>query len=446
MQPFKFYLVTDTHYFDRSFSDGGEAYKEYMLTEQKCSAETAAINEAVFKVLAESEEADTVIIPGDLSFNGEKLSHESFIKLLAGLKEAGKKIYVITAGHDFKEHPFAFRGAERYEPENVKRADLFDMYYEYGFKDAIAVDRESLSYVAQLADGIRLLALNNDGDCKNYTYTARQIEWILQQTKKGREDGQLMIVINHFPLLPANPVFELVGDAVMKNWDAVTTMLADEGVHLCLTGHMHNQSIKFKDTEKGSRIWDVCTSSLIGYPALYRLITITDGHHADIKSIPVPKFDWDMEGLTNDEYFARQFDMMINTYLDFMENDPARLLRKFGVKEAPEILKKIIPVIGKTLNKATLGGIGKKMLFKCDPAIKDVLFRDYAKRLVRGIFAGNASYVEGTPEYDFMMKLLGRFRPVLAIVGKKTGRNVFDLVKYTMGHYGVDENNTVIEW
>ena len=198
MQPFRFYVITDTHYFASELGCCGPAYDEFMSTEQKCFAETQAINEAVFDRLGKAEDADAVLIAGDLSFNGEKESHRGFLELLKGLKAAGKKVYVITAGHDFNDHPFCFDENGRGEPEGTKRGELFDLYYDFGFADAVAVDRESLSYVAQLADGLRLLALNNDGDeNRRWRFTEKQTEWIREQTKKAREDGQMMIAMTH---------------------------------------------------------------------------------------------------------------------------------------------------------------------------------------------------------------------------------------------------------
>ena len=89
MKPFKFFVITDTHYFAKSLSATGDAYKEFMEFEQKCFAETSAINEAAFEYLANQNEADTILIAGDLSFNGEKASHEEFVGLLNKLKNAG---------------------------------------------------------------------------------------------------------------------------------------------------------------------------------------------------------------------------------------------------------------------------------------------------------------------------------------------------------------------
>ena len=163
MSLFNFYLITDTHFFKNSLGAYGKEYDEFMRFEQKCFAETESINKSIFDYLCKTDKTDTVLIAGDLSFNGEKESHLGFIKLLDELQKSGKKVYVITAGHDFNEECRGYDDNGIHSVEATKREELFDLYYEYGFKDAIAVDKKHLSYVAQLCDGVRLLALNNDG-------------------------------------------------------------------------------------------------------------------------------------------------------------------------------------------------------------------------------------------------------------------------------------------
>ena len=446
MEDFRFLLITDTHYFAAKLGCRGDAYREFMKYEQKCFAETQAINEATFAWLNGTDLTDTVLIAGDLSFNGEKESHLEFIELLKDLKAHGKKIYVITAGHDCNEHPFAFDETGRLSPEGTPREELFDLYYEFGFRDAVAVDRESLSYVAQLAPGLRLLALNNDGDRNSrHTYPARQIEWILKQTKQAREDGQTLIAMNHYPLLPGVPLFGLLGgEVVMKNADFITTMLADEGVHLCFTGHMHNQAINEKITEKGNRFYDVCTGSLIGCPASMRLVTMSEDYNkVDVQTLPVPDFDWDLEGLTKDEYFKRQFDMMINTYLTSMRDDPARFLGKLGMKEAPEAMQKFVGKAGAYLNSVTVGRLCKRFWVKCPDEIRDMLFVDLARELVRNCFTGDAPYVQGTPVYEAVMGVinrLGRFGLIRVDINGKM-IDFPSLVEKTIGKYGLSDTN-----
>ncbi len=449
MKPFKFFVITDTHYFSEKLPAYGEAYDEFMSGEQKCFAETAAINKAAFRFLEESKDADTLLIAGDLSFNGEKESHLEFIGLLKELKASGKKIYVITAGHDFNDHPFAFDDTGRITPEGTKREELFDLYYDYGFSEALSVHKESLSYVAEISEDVWLFALNNDGDEEHHhTYTPSQMAWLDEMMTKGREEGKIMLVMNHYPLLPACPIFSLIGDAVMPGADAVTTLFADSGVHLGFTGHMHNQSIKCKTTEKGNKFWDVCTGSLIGCPAFMRLVEIKDKNTVDISSIPVPDFNWDKGGLSPEEYLQRQFDMMINNYLDCMVNDPGRLMGKLRLPDK-DIIKKLLPAFGNFVNRATLGSVCRLFLVKCPKEVKNRPLKGFMLEIVRNIFTGNAPYTEDTSEYKAFMGVLSRFAPILFIVKKKVkvkGKplDIKKMLKECLGNYGVDEYNTTL--
>lgn len=128
MNEVKFYLITDTHYFKNSLGCYGEGYDSFMRFEQKCFAETQAINESVTDWLRNADEADIVLIAGDLVFNGEKESHLEFIKLLHSLKASGKKIFVVSADHDVNQNPFAYDGGERISVEGIDRLDILALY------------------------------------------------------------------------------------------------------------------------------------------------------------------------------------------------------------------------------------------------------------------------------------------------------------------------------
>ncbi|MDY3811823.1 metallophosphoesterase, partial [Eubacterium sp.] len=161
-KPFSFYLVTDTHYFDSSFKSTGEAYEKRSVTDQKCIAETPAIIDAGFEQIVQDKDTDVILIPGDLVYRGEYQSHIGFRERLYKLKEQGKKIYLITARYDYCEdgEPCEFEGNETISVKGMPRAQLRDFYKDFGFDDAISEHRECMSYVSQIADGIRLLALN----------------------------------------------------------------------------------------------------------------------------------------------------------------------------------------------------------------------------------------------------------------------------------------------
>lgn len=179
MEDFTFYFVADPHYFKNSLGAYGKEYEEFMDFEQKCFAETEAINKALFEFLKDATDSSTVLFGGDLSFNGEKESHLEFKKLLSELKNSGKNVFVVTAGHDIDPHPFCYDGGAKKEVEGISFFEQYDIYKDFGFDGALAFNKEHLSYITQLAPGLRLLVLCNDTkEGSNKAYSDEFLSWV----------------------------------------------------------------------------------------------------------------------------------------------------------------------------------------------------------------------------------------------------------------------------
>lgn len=449
MEQLKFYVMADPHFFDAALGCSGEEYEDFMHYEQKCFAETESINKSVIEFLKNANEADIVLIVGDLSFNGEKKSHEGFIRLLYDLKNSGKKIYVVTADHDFKckrEDTFAFGENGRYSPEHTERDELIELYRDFGFGDAIAIDKENLSYVAQLSDDVRLMALNCDlkKDGKHHFFD-EQLEWIKEQAKKAQEDNQTIVAMCHYPILPGQPLFSLISAVLIRDAYRFATFLADNGIHIIFTGHMHNQSINELVTEKGNRLYDITTGSVIADPAFIRLVTVIDEKTVDIKSIPAPDFEWDTDDCK--KYLSDMFDRMIVNLITDMRDDTLRAMKKLHIKDK-EITKKGLRIAGRIICKVKVGTLAGLLFIRCDKSIKKMRALDYATELVRGVFEGNQSFVEGTPKGDLWLKLLKRAGFIFKKLnikgwdGKKA--DLYDLLKNTAGNYGIDDYDATL--
>ena len=450
MKEFSFWLITDTHFFKNSLGAWGEGYDEFMTMEQKCFAETETIDRAIIKFLSEDQSADTVLIAGDLSFNGEKESHEEFSKLLGQLKESGKKIFVVTAGHDCAPHPFCFPGSVQKQPaEGVKFDELLDYYHDFGYDQAIAFNREHLSYVAQLSEGVRLLVLCNDtAQGRAQEYDDEFYGWIIEQCQQAQRDGQLMLAMEHYPVIAGQPVLQLIGDARQKGARRLIDTLADNGVHLIFTGHMHNQSINLEHSTNGSKFYDVCTGSAIGCPAFMRLCTVKDEKTVEITSRPIPDFEWDTGGRSCAEYMQSVFDAMINTCITGLRDNPAKTLRKLGVKgvENKKTLLKLVGKVGKFLNEATCGRICRVLCIKCEPEIKNDLFLPLASDLARYTFCGDQPYTDQTPQGKTLLRVFKRFNFLSKKLHGSQGEPVdlYEMLKHTAGNYGMSDYNATL--
>lgn len=441
LESLSFYLVTDTHYYDTSFSASGPAYERRSRTDQKCVAETAAVIDAGFAQIAADKDTNIILIPGDLVYRGEYKSHIGFRDRLYKLKEQGKRIYLITARHDYGGNPVEFVGEDEIPVEEMKREDLRDYYRDFGFDEAISEHKKSMSYVVQLQPGYRLLALNCDGDCKDFRgLWDDQMQWALDEIKKAHEAGDYIFAMTHYPLLPFSPVMNFIDDAKLTDWEKRANEFADAGMNLIFTGHMHAQALTQYKTKKGNTITDIQTGCFVGCPCAYRRVVIDD-ENITVKSFTINDFEWDKGGKTAAEYFQWRFDRMLTDIIDAMAYDFAFFTRLFGGPEKNKKLKIPVTIAGKILQKLTLGGVGRLLCFKVDDSIKHRLLKDTAVEIVRNVFVGNEPYVKGTPMYSAVSKFFDRLSPVLRIVEKNLGKKqplLSDIKGFVLSSIGDD--------
>ena len=360
-----------------------------------------SVIDAGFKQIADDKETNIILIPGDLVYRGEYQSHIGLRNRLYKLKEQGKKIYLITARHDYDDNDsFEFDGDKMLPVKAMPRDELRDFYKDFGFDGAISEHKESMSYVAQLADGIRLLALNCDGDCKDFKgLWDNQMKWALEQIEDAHRTGNYIFAMTHYPLLPFSPIMNLISDSHLTDWEKRANQFADAGLDLIFTGHMHAQAVTEYVTENGNKITDVQTGCFVGCPCAYRKVTIKDST-ADIKSYTINDFDYDKQGKSASEYFQWRFDRMIDYKME-------------------EILPKSAM---KILNKLTVKKICIFLWFNPDKSIQNILAKDLGIELVRNIFIGNEPYVKGTAVYEAFEKLINRLSLIIHIAEKKAGK------------------------
>lgn len=422
----KIQFITDTHYYSRKNGTEGKAYEKEESKSQMVIKDSDLVLKKAFDMLCEDTSTDIVVLSGDTTRNGELTSHEEFIEMLRDLKKRGKRVYVITATHDFRDGGISkgFVGDDMIEvPAVEKRHDLWDMYYEFGPNEAIATFKQSLCYVVQLAPGYRLFALNDDTNDKKEGrgsgYSDECMEWILEQLKDAQENDQYVIAMTHHPMIAPSPFYAIIGKGDMqRNHETTREIFADAGLHCMLTGHTHVHNIGYITTEKGNRFYDIASGAVIGCPPVMRNITF-DPKNAKIdvetvKITDVPGMDTD--GKPFDEYMKGFFFGMIAKVIWAMGNDIdvlADMTPAFSIPgEKVKKLAWLIKPIGKFLNKLTFKKIWKLCKKECglkktDIAdIADNKVTDFILELVQNLYCGDSPYGPETREYKLTCGLL----------------------------------------
>ncbi|MDD6673769.1 MAG: metallophosphoesterase [Eubacteriales bacterium] len=426
-EPLKIQFITDTHYFSRKLGTEGKAYDNAESKSQKVIKDSDLVIKAGFDMLCEDKSTDIVVLAGDTTKDGELESHKEFIEMLYDLKARGKRVYVITATHDYRWKGIAsgYDGDNEIEvPAVEERHDLWDMYYDFGPNEAISYHRESMCYVVQLAPGYRLFALNDDTNYKpegesGSGYSDDCMKWILEQLEDAKKNDQYVIAMTHHPMISPSPFYSIIGKGDMqRNHETTREIFADAGLSCMLTGHTHVHDISVITTKKGNKFYDISCGAMGGCPPTMRTVTF-DPKNAKIDVDTVMITDvpgLDTNGKPFDEYMRGFFFGMIGEVIWAMGNDIDRLAEMAPSFSIPgEKVKKlawIIKPIGKFLNKLTFKKIWKLCKKECGLKKSDIAdiadnkVVDFILELVQNLYCGDSPYGPDTREYKLTCGIL----------------------------------------
>jgi len=280
-----FVVFSDPHIYDPALGTEGQAFEDYLADDRKLLRESTEIVEAAVAAIVD-EEAVLVFVPGDLTKDGERVSHELMAGYLSQLEAGGKQVYVVTGNHDIKNgHSFKYAGDKTERVPNITPAEFTQIYDEFGYEEALYRDPASLSYVAEPQAGLWLLALDsclyreNIEDEEPITdgkFSAATLEWIEEMLEKAARESKAVIVMMHHGIVEHYVGQEKnFGEYVLDDYPAVSKLLAMYNARLVFTGHYHAQDITVvRWPESNKFVFDIETGSLVTYPAPHRVVSI----------------------------------------------------------------------------------------------------------------------------------------------------------------------------
>ncbi len=420
--PLTFTVITDLHYYSVKNGVDTKSYNYANSKSQILMKDSAQVLTAAFAQMARDNSSDIILIGGDTTSNGEFSSHEEFINLCRALKRAGKRVYAITATHDFQGDgkTNCYLEDEVTRIDCAKREDLYELYREFGMDEAIALHKDSMSYVVQLEDGYRLFALNDDRNHKGASgFSDELFMWIALQLKDARENDQQVVMMTHHPVISPSEFYSIIGKNDMMGEHALRReQLADLGVSFIFTGHSHVHDISYMFSEKGNPLYAVSTTSPVGYPGYYRRVTLDpDNETIDIKTVRVDENnDLSFNGKALPQHLEDQFFGMIRNVIDAAATDIDDLAEKvqaFSVQK--ELIYKIgwlIKPVAKWFRNLKVGTVAKwtkketGLLPEDYAHIKDERVVDFAITLPMNLYAGDGAYTPDTAYYKITMGLL----------------------------------------
>ncbi len=309
----KIAVFSDPHVMSLSLNPFGEAFDIYMAADRKLLAVSSVLLEKVVDELLETD-VEIVIVPGDLTKDGELVSHLEVASQLKRLTDDGRQVYVIIGNHDINNpHAVSFDDSVTSPAETVSPEDFKEIYDGYGYASSISQDKHSLSYVVEPVDWLRIIVMDScvyaDNMITGYPYTdghfsEASLNWILESIQEGREKEQLVLGMMHHSIVPHFSLQETYFDAyILDNWKPVAESFADNGMHLIFTGHFHTQDVSMHLSANNNIIYDVQTGSLITYPNPYRIVEITRAGEVEINSYFIDA----LEGYDDFQSYSQSF-------------------------------------------------------------------------------------------------------------------------------------------
>lgn len=286
-------VISDVHLMAPSLlQKEGKAFDNYIANDRKMLVESSELLDSVSKHLI-AYQPQIIFITGDLTKDGERISHLLLVdRYLKPLKAQGIRIYVVPGNHDVNNpHAKVYNGDNAQRTTTVSAKDFTHIYNDYGYGEALATDPNSLSYVVQLDDKTRLIAVDacryedNNFD-KDICVTAGRIkpqtmDFIQAEAQKAHKLGMYVIMMMHHGIVSHFKWQDkIMKEYLVNNWKKDAKRLAQMGIKVCFTGHFHAQDISNK-----YGLTDIETGSTVSYPHPYRLIDVdTDKQTLQIRT------------------------------------------------------------------------------------------------------------------------------------------------------------------
>ena len=279
----KIMTASDLHYLDSSLYDDGDLFKLVLENgDGKITEYSEVLVDALIQRTIE-ERPDVLVLTGDVSFNGEHISHESLAAKLKKIEDEGIDVVVLSGNHDVMERAVKYHGGDYEYIETINSPMFAQIYEDYGYNQYYSKDPNSNTIIYQINNGFRIICLDANYDYKCFVSDAT-IAWLKDELEKAKNNNIKMISFSHQNLVKQSDAFDY--GYVINSADKINELYKKYGVPVNFSGHMHIQHVT-----NGENIDEVLTESMSLYQTHYGIIEVDkEGVNYHTKSLDIPGF------------------------------------------------------------------------------------------------------------------------------------------------------------
>ena len=252
-------VIADPHVYPQALiAQDTATFNAYMKGQRKM----VDLSEPIWHALIDTalaKQPSLVLIPGDLTRDGENESHAIVKAGLDTLRAHGIRTLVIPGNHDLPD------------------ANWESLYF--GANDVYMKDPNSHSYATQPLQGLTVIGIDgSDGNAGTGKLSPSTLAWILARADEAVAQGRTIIAMAHWQILEHfDKQGELESSCRLANADAIRDSLMTHGIHLVLTGHFHvNGGTTYRNEQTLDSLVEITTGSPITYPCPYRWLTFSE--------------------------------------------------------------------------------------------------------------------------------------------------------------------------
>lgn len=286
----KIFVISDPHVFNPDLVevDDSPYFESVMKSDRKLTPQSYEIFLAVLDSVR-AIKPDLLVIPGDLTKEGERVGHELVAARLQEIQDEGIRVLVIPGNHDM-ENALARR---YYEKSSTKERSVTiegfrEIYQNFGWGEGSVFDPNSLTYACEPIEGLCFIGID---DCKTYSrgyktdgeaeygrISKATLDWVTDRADEARENGKVVIAtIHHEMLRHYVGQDDFMDTAALDDGDSIARVFLDHGIRVVLTGHMHIPSIStIWNAERTDSLVEISSASPVAYPSQFRILTLDD--------------------------------------------------------------------------------------------------------------------------------------------------------------------------
>ena len=367
----KMAIISDLHVMaPELLVNEGAAFERYLNQDRKMLRESLEILDTLVNDIL-NEKPQIVLVTGDLTKDGERLSHHLVASRLQRLVDAGIQVLVVPGNHDINNPDARVYDGDNATPtDTITRPEFADIYRHAGYDEHSRRDADTLSYCRDVTDNLTILAIDacmdrlntfvSRGDARDHCKTSGNLEassqqWLVDQASAATAAGKKVIAMMHHHLVPHFHMEDtLAAPYMVDEAGQLCQRLVQAGVHVIFTGHLHISDISQTSVREGNMV-EIATAAAVGYPCQWRIATCnTAAGKMQLRSMTLHSLPSDKDfGERARDVFKNCIPTMtrgvltrywpeISNAIDNYRNEHSFVMRYVDVPETPDAIAELL--------------------------------------------------------------------------------------------------------